>query len=721
MSREDVPAVSPADELVDELVDEAPVGEVPVEALERHGELSRSLDEDAFRYYVLDAPAASDADYDARMAELRGLEQAHPSLRTPDSPTQKVMGTISTDFTPVDHLERLMSLGNVFSAEELHEWAARARKEAASARWLCELKIDGLAVALVYRDGRLVRAATRGDGRTGEDITANVRTLASVPARLSGEHVPALLEVRGEVFIATADFTALNARLVAEGKAPFANPRNGAAGSLRQKDPRVTAGRPLSLTLHGIGAREGWEPETQSGAYEQLAAWGLPVSPYAEVFDDLDGVLGYIARWGEHRHDVTHEIDGVVVKVDQVPLQRRLGATSSAPRWAIAHKYPPEEATTKLHDIRVNVGRTGRVTPFAYMEPVQVGGVMVKLATLHNQDEVKRKDVRIGDTVVVRRAGDVIPEVVGPVAALRDGTERHFVMPTHCPECGTELGRPEGEVDVRCPNTVSCPAQLRESVFHFAGRGAMDIDGLGYETAIALLQAGRLTDIGGVFHLTAESFEGLRGFGPKKVEQILRGVEAARDRPLWRLLVGFSIRHVGPTAAQDVARQFRTLDAVMDASPEELAAVEGVGPVVARALHAWFADPRHRAIVERVRAGGARVADEGSDEGPRPLEGVTVVVTGTLPSYSRDGATEAVQALGGKVTGSVSKKTDFVVVGSDPGASKYDKAVKLGVPVLDDAGLTTLLQAGPEAARAVATVVGTAAGGAAEQPAGEPG
>jgi DNA ligase (NAD+) len=676
---------------------------VPVEARERHALLCRTLDENAFRYYVLDAPTISDAEYDALMRELRELEQAHPSLRTADSPTQKVMGTFSTDFTPVDHLERLMSLGNVFSDGELREWAGRARKEAASARWLCELKIDGLAVALVYRDGRLVRAATRGDGRTGEDITPNVRTLRQVPAELTGDGIPPLLEVRGEVFIATSDFALINERLVAEGKAPFANPRNAAAGSLRQKDPRVTASRPLSLTLHGIGAREGWEPESQSAAYEQLATWGLPVSEHYRVLDDLDGVLGYIAHWGEHRHDVEHDIDGVVVKVDQVPLQRRLGATSSAPRWAIAHKYPPEEATTKLHDIRVNVGRTGRVTPFAYMEPVHVGGVMVKLSTLHNQDEVRRKDVRIGDTVVVRRAGDVIPEVVGPVVALRDGTEREFVMPTHCPECGTELGRPEGEVDVRCPNTVSCPAQLRESVFHFAGRGAMDIDGLGYETAIALLQAGRLTDVGGVFHLTEESFEGLRGFGPKKREQILRGIEQARDRPLWRLLVGLSIRHVGPTAAQDVARQFRTLDAVMAATPEELAAVDGVGPVVAQALHDWFLDPRHREIVERIRAGGARTADEGADEGPRPLEGVTVVITGTLPSYSRDGATEAVQERGGKVTGSVSKKTDFVVVGSDPGASKYDKAVKLGIPLLDDAGLTTLLQEGPDAARAVAT------------------
>ena len=673
---------------------------------ERHAELAQQLNDLAFQYYVLTAPTVSDAEYDGLMRELTALEERWPELRTPESPSQKVMETFSTDFTPVDHLERLMSLDNVFSPDELQTWADRAvRNGGDTIRWLCELKIDGLAVALVYRDGRLVRAATRGDGRTGEDITGNVRTLASVPDRLVGNGIPPLLEVRGEVFIATADFAALNARLVEEGRPPFANPRNAAAGSLRQKDPRVTATRPLSLTLHGIGAREGYDPPSQSEAYEQLQQWGLPVSSRYEVHEELAGAKRYIVRWGEHRHAVEHDIDGVVVKVDQVPLQRRLGATSKAPRWAIAFKYPPEEVTTKLHDIRVNVGRTGRVTPFAFMEPVQVGGVMVKLATLHNQDEVKRKGVLIGDTVVVRRAGDVIPEVLGPVVSLRDGTEREFVMPTLCPECQTPLARPEGEVDVRCPNTVSCPAQLRESVFHFAGRGAMDIDGLGYETAIALLQAGRLTDIGGVFALTAESFAGMRGFGPKKVEQILRGVEAARDRPIWRLLVGLSIRHVGPTAAMDIARHFRSMDAILAASAEELAAVEGVGPVVAQALAGWFEDPRHREIVDKIRAGGARMEDEGADEGPRPLEGVTVVVTGTLASYSRDGATEAVQALGGKVTGSVSKKTDFVVVGTDPGASKYEKAVKLGVPTLDDAGLTVLLEQGPAAAREVAQPV----------------
>ena len=681
---------------------------VPVPAIERHGALSRELDEHAFRYYVLDQPTVSDAEYDAAMREVTALEQAHPSLRTPDSPTQRVMGTFSTGFAPVEHLERLLSLGNVFTGAELREWAGRVAKEAPQARWLCELKIDGLAVALVYRDGVLVRAATRGDGRTGEDITPNVRTLKGVPDRLVGEDVPPLLEVRGEVFIATDDFAALNARLVEEGRAPFANPRNAAAGSLRQKDPRTTASRPLSLTLHGIGAREGWDPVTQSEAYARLGAWGLPVSTYAEVFDDLDGALGYIAKWGEHRHDVTHEIDGVVVKVDELALQRRLGATSSTPRWAVAHKYPPEEATTKLLDIQVNVGRTGRVTPFAYMEPVQVGGVMVKLATLHNQDEVRRKDVRIGDTVVVRRAGDVIPEVVGPVAALRDGSEREFVMPTHCAECGSELRQvKDGDKDLRCPNHRSCPAQLRERVFSMAGRVALDIEGLGYEAARSLTEQGLVQDEGDVLLLDTEQlsrsdFYTTKSGGPSAAgRQLLASLEQVKGRPLWRWLVALSIRHVGPPTARDLARHFRSMDRIEVATVEELAAVDGVGPVVAQTVFDFFAVDWHRGVVDKWRLAGAALADDAGEEGPRPLEGVTVVVTGTLASFSRDGATEAVQALGGKVSGSVSKKTDFVVAGADPGASKYDKAVKLGVPLLDDAGLAVLLAEGPDAARAI--------------------
>jgi DNA ligase (NAD+) len=686
---------------------------VPVEARERHAEVAQTVEEHAFRYYVLAQPTVSDGEYDTLVSELEALEDRHPGLRTPDSPTQKVNERFSTDFTPVEHLERLMSLDNAFTEEELRAWATRQAKEIGdAARYLCELKIDGLAVALVYRNGVLERAATRGDGRTGEDVTRNVRTLKSVPDRLLSDDVPPLLEVRGEVFMASEDFTALNERLVAEGKAPFANPRNAAAGSLRQKDPRVTASRPLSLTLHGIGARSGWEPQSQSAAYRQLEKWGLPVSSRFEVFEDLDGVLGYIGRWGEHRHDVEHEIDGVVVKVDQVPLQRRLGATSKAPRWAIAHKYPPEEATTKLNDILVNVGRTGRATPFAVLEPVHVGGVMVGMATLHNQSEVKRKGVLIGDTVVVRRAGDVIPEVVGPVAALRDGSERAFVMPRDCPACGTEL-RPakEGDVDLRCPNARSCPSQLRERVFAVAGRGGFDIEGLGFEAAEALLTDGVVQDEGDVFLLDEDAllrsafFRKKDGALSANALKLLANLEVAKTRPLWRVIVSLSIRHVGPTAARELARAFRDLDRIAQASEEELAAVEGVGPTIARAVVEWFDVDWHRGIVEKWRSAGVRMADDGADEGPRPLEGVTVVVTGTLASYSRDGATEAVQELGGKVTSSVSKKTDFVVVGAEPGQSKYDKAVRLGVPVLDDDGFRALLTNGPEAARAQATVL----------------
>ena len=671
---------------------------------QRHLDLSRELDEHSYRYHVLDRPTISDAAYDQLMGELRAIEDSHPELRTPDSPTQKVGGAVSTLFTPVEHLERLLSLDNAFSDEELAGWATRVDREIGEGRstYLCELKIDGLAVDLVYERGRLVRGATRGDGRSGEDITPNIRTLADVPDQLAGKDVPELLEVRGEVYFPVEGFTALNERLVADGKAPFANPRNSAAGSLRQKDPRVTASRALRMIVHGIGARRGFDPETQSGAYERLAALGLPVSPRYEVFDDLADVRGYIARWGEHRHDIEHEIDGVVVKVDSLLLQRQLGSTSKAPRWAIAFKYPPEEVTTRLKDITVNVGRTGRVTPFGVMEPVKVSGSTVGLATLHNADEVKRKGVLIGDTVVLRKAGDVIPEIVGPVVDLRDGSEREFVMPTHCPECGTELVRPEGEADTRCPNTAGCPAQLREAIFHFAGRGALDIDGLGYKTGIALIDAGFVNDVGDVFHLTADQLRQLDGFGELSVTKLLAGIESARSRPLWRVLVGLSIRHVGPSAAQALAREFRSLDAIAAAPAEQLASVEGVGMTIAEALVAWFADERHRDIVERIRAGGARLADEVTDTGPRPLEGISVVITGSLAAHSRDSATEAVQSRGGKVSGSVSKKTHFVVAGDSPG-SKYDKAVSLGVPVLDDAGFETLLLSGPDAARAVAT------------------
>jgi DNA ligase (NAD+) len=685
--------------------------QVPDDARTRHRDLSEELDRYAFAYYVRDEPLVSDGQYDAMMVELKGIEADHPALVTPDSPSQKVNGGFTATFAPVQHLERMQSLDNVFSSDELSAWAARVERDAGSAvSWLCELKIDGLAVALLYEKGRLVRAATRGDGVTGEDVTANVRTMQDIPQQLTGEDLPDRLEVRGEIYFPVAAFADLNAAMVEQGKAPFANPRNAAAGSLRQKDPRITATRPLRLIVHGIGAHDGWQPERQSEAYVRLRGLGLPTSERYQVVDDLEGVWAYIENYRENRHSVEHEIDGVVVKVDQIALQRRLGSTSRAPRWAIAFKYPPEEATTRLLDIRVNVGRTGRVTPFAFMEPVKVAGSTVQLATLHNASEVKRKGVLIGDTVVIRKAGDVIPEVLGPVVAARTGDEREFVMPTHCPECGTEL-RPEkeGDADIRCPNARSCPAQLRERLFHVAGRGAFDIENLGYEAAIALLQSSLLQDEGDLFFLDAEKLEQSDFFTKKDGTlsanglKLLANLQTRKDVPLWRVLVALSIRHVGPTAAQALARDFRSIDRIMEATEDELAAADGVGPTIAAAVRDWFTVDWHREVVEKWRTAGVRMADAGEDAPPGPLTGLTVVVTGSLRDYSRDQATAAIQERGGKVTGSVSKKTSFVVVGADPG-TKYDKAVQVKAPILDDDGFRVLLEDGPDAAREVATV-----------------
>ncbi|MCU1669641.1 MAG: ligA2 [Blastococcus sp.] len=685
--------------------------EVPGDARTRHRDLSEELDRYAFAYYVRDEPLVSDGQYDELMGELKALEAAHHALVTPESPSQKVNGGFTATFSPVQHLERMQSLDNAFSSDELSAWAARVEREgAAGASYLCELKVDGVAVAIVYENGRMVRAATRGDGTTGEDVTANVRTMENVPQQLTGEDVPELLEVRGEIYFPVAAFADVNAAMVEQGKAPFANPRNAAAGSLRQKDPRVTASRPLRLVVHGVGAHRGFEVDRQSSAYDRLRALGLPVSDRYRVVDDLPQVWEFIERTKEQRHSVEHEIDGVVVKVDQYALQRRLGSTSRAPRWAIAFKYPPEEATTKLLDIRVNVGRTGRVTPFAYMEPVKVAGSTVQLATLHNASEVKRKGVLIGDTVVIRKAGDVIPEVLGPVVAARNGSEREFEMPTHCPECGTEL-RPEkeGDADIRCPNARSCPAQLRERVFHVAGRGAFDIENLGYEAATALLQSALLQDEGDIFFLDEEKLQRTDFFTKKdgalsaNGRKLLANLETRKDVPLWRVLVALSIRHVGPTAAQALARDFRSMERIMAATEEELAAADGVGPTIAGAVRDWFAVDWHLDVVEKWRRAGVRMADAGEDAPPGPLTGITVVVTGSLRDYSRDQAIAAIQEQGGKVTGSVSKKTGFVVVGADPG-SKYDKAVAVKAPILDDDGFRVLLADGPEAARAVATI-----------------
>ena len=640
----------------------------------RWQELADEVRGHQFRYYVKDAPIVSDAEFDRLFNELAAMEERYPELRVPDSPTQLVGGAgFATEFTPAEHLERMLSLDDVFNVEELEAWSVRVENEIGpDPHYLCELKVDGVAIALVYRDGRLERAATRGDGRVGEDVTLNARTIGDIPETLTRSEefpVPAVLEVRGEVFFMLADFQNLNANLVAEGKPPFANPRNSAAGSLRQKNPAVTARRPLRMICHGLGRAEGFGPATLHDAFAALKAWGLPVSTHTARVDGLAAVRERIEFWGERRHTIEHEIDGVVVKLDDLSQQRRLGATSRAPRWAVAYKYPPEEAQTTLVDIRVNVGRTGRVTPFAFMTPVRVAGSTVSLATLHNGSEVKRKGVLIGDTVMIRKAGDVIPEVLGPVVDLRDGTEREFVMPTHCPECGTLLApAKEGDVDIRCPNARSCPAQLRERVFHLAGRGGLDIEGLGYEAATALLSANVITDEGDLFALTADDLMRCDFFRTKdgklsaNATRLLKNLQQAKDRPLWRILVALSIRHVGPT--------------------------------IAAALREWFDVDWHRAIVDKWRAAGVKMADERDTDIEPTLAGLTIVVTGSLTGFSRDEAKEAILSRGGKAAGSVSKKTSFVVAGDAPG-SKYDKAVELGVPILDEDGFRALLTDGP--------------------------
>ena len=703
--------------------------EAPAEARKRHADLSLEITEADHRYYILDSPTISDIDYDTKMRELRALEEQYPDLRTPDSPTQTVHGAISTLFTPVEHLERLLSLDNVFTLEDLGGWSDRVTKLGGAGPYLCELKIDGLAIDLVYRDGKLVKAATRGDGRTGEDVTPNIRTIASIPARLSGHRAPGRARGPGRGVHAGGGVRQAELLAARRGQGRLRQPaelggRLAAAegpqghrvpGPGRHR-PRHRPGRGLSRRTSGIsgdgggpgrGRPPGRRPDTQSGWYQRLGEWGLPVSTLYQVVPDMDGVREYIAYYGEHRHDPPYEIDGVVVKVDQIALQRQLGSTSRAPRWAIAFKYPPEEVTTRLLDIQVNVGRTGRVTPFAVMEPVKVSGSTVDRATLHNADEVKRKGVLIGDMVILRKAGDVIPEVLGPVADLRTGDEREYVYPTHCPSCGTKLSREEDEVDWRCPNTRSCPAQLRERLFHLAGRGAFDIEVLGWEAVAALLDGALVADEGDVFALTAEKLETCPFFMVKQgtlsanATRLLANLDEVRTRPLWRILVALSIRHVGPTAARALASEFGSLDRIEEASVDALAAVDGVGPTIAASLREWFAVDWHRAIVAKWREAGVRLEDPDWDPdraAARLLAGVSVVITGTLEGMNRDEAAEAVRAAGGKVTSSVSKKTNFVVAGENAG-SKYDKATELGVPILDEAAFRVLLEQGPEAVR----------------------
>lgn len=773
---------------------------------ERIAELTALLEQAREEYYVQDAPSLPDAEYDRLERELRELEAENPQLAKEDSPTRTVGGRVEAGFAPVEHLERMMSLDNAFSLEEVDAWALRAAEGLggpSESPYLVELKIDGLAIDLVYENGVLARGVTRGDGRVGEDVTANVRTIANVPERLDTENPPAVLEVRGEVFYPSAEFEALNAQRREAGLAEFANPRNTAAGSLRQKDPAVTASRALKVFVHGIGVHDGVTAASQSEVYAQLADWGLPTSPYATVVATLAEVRAFIEHYGEHRHDVEHEIDGIVIKIDRFSQQRALGSTSRAPRWAIAYKYPPEEVTTTLVDIQVNVGRTGRVTPFGVMEPVKVAGSTVEMATLHNQFEVERKGVLIGDTVILRKAGDVIPEILGPVEAMRDGTERAFVMPTECPACGTPIGpAKEGDKDWRCPNTKDCPSQVTGRIEHAASRGAFDIESLGEESAIALtdpdkrrgealaaLRAGhavhlpidsledverdsfavvkngevtdgtdgvpllRITDPddellpglqtpvvttgANLFDLTAEDLREVAVWQPerrdgaptgdwrvhrvfwsrptfrhykreqawkqqrdsaplKNTELLLDELERAKEQPLWRVLVALSIRHVGPTAARSLATAYGSMDAIRAASLEELAETDGVGPTIAESVLEWFAEPWHGELVDAWLASGVRRADEVEEGFVRTLEGVTVVVTGGLEGFTRDGAKEAIISRGGKASGSVSKKTHVVVEGENAG-SKAEKARDLGVPILDEAGFVALLEGGLEA------------------------
>lgn len=686
---------------------------MPTDVRERHAALSEEINGHRFRYYVLDSPTVSDGEFDVLWHELLAIEEAHPGLVTPESPSQQVGGTFSTDFTAVDHLERMLSLDNTFDADELGAWVDRVEKELGPTDYICELKIDGLALNLLYEDGRLVRGLTRGDGRTGEDVTLNVRTLQDVPVQLTGTDefpVPKLVEVRGEVYFRLEDFADLNAKLVEAGKDAFANPRNTAAGSLRQKDPKVTASRRLHLICHGLGKRDGFEPARQSEAYAALKAWGLPVSDHTKVVSTRDELFAQIEYWHEHRHDVEHEIDGIVVKIDEVAKQRRLGTTSRAPRWAIAYKYPPEEATTTLLDIGVDVGRTGRVTPYAMMAPVKVAGSTVERATLHNASEVKRKGVLIGDRVVIRKAGDVIPEVLGPVMDARPADAYEWTMPTSCPSCGTTLAyEKEGDADIRCPNSYECPGQRVERLTYLASRKSLDIEVLGYEAAVALIESGALHDEGDLFDLDEEKLLEVELFRTKagvlsaNGQKLLQNLETVKERPLWRILVALSIRHVGPTAARALALEFGSLPKIMSASEEELAEAEGVGPTIVTAVQEWFATPWRSEIVAKWERAGVRMEEERDDSIPRNLKDLSIVVTGSLQTFSRDEAKEAIMVRGGKAVGAVSKKTAFVVVGDAPG-SKYDKAVQLKVPVLDEDGFRVLLTEGPDAARETAQI-----------------
>ncbi len=667
-------------------------------------DLCEQIRDHQFKYYAQDKPTITDGEFDALLIELKKLEAAHPEFKLADSPSDLVGGGFATHFQQADHLEKMMSLDNVFDADELTNWFERVAKTSTKNSWLCEVKVDGLAINLRYEKGKLTKALTRGNGVTGEDVTLNIRTIATIPHELKGKNIPELLEVRGEVFFPIAAFNEFNDQQEELGKERFANPRNAAAGSLRQKDPRVTASRPLSMVVHGIGAATGVTFDSQSSAYELLKGFGLPTSSRYKVVKSAAEVSEFVAYYADHRHDIEHEIDGIVIKVNEIPIQDELGFTARAPKWAIAYKYPPEEVTTKLLDIKVSVGRTGRVTPFAFMEPVKVAGSTVTNATLHNAEEVVRKGILIGDTVLIRKAGDVIPEVLGPVIAKRDGSEKPFVMPTKCPDCGSKLRAiSEGDVDIRCPNTQSCPAQLRERIYYIGSRVALDIDVLGYEAASALLEDKLITDESDLFALTEKDLAKSQFFLKKdgslglNVEKFLKGLDAAKSKPLWRILVSLSIRHVGPIAAQALAKNFGSVAAISKASEIELSNTDGVGEVIAQSIIEWFAVDWHQEIITKWQKAGVQlveVARESTD--PQTLKGLTLVVTGSLEDFTRDGVSEVITSHGGKTSSSVSKKTDFVVAGEAAG-SKLAKAEELGVRVLNESEFKTLLAKGPAA------------------------
>jgi len=663
-------------------------------------ELREKIEEANYRYYVLDDPTISDAEYDELMRELRSLEEQHPELITPDSPTQRVGAAVDqSTFAAVEHLRPLFSLDNAESMADLEAWADRVRRGLGHdpSGYAVELKIDGLAVVLVYEDGRFVRGATRGDGTVGEDITANLRTLDQVPKRLRGDDVPSLLEVRGEVYMSYEAFEELNRRQAEAGQRLFTNPRNAAAGSVRMKDASITASRQLGIWIYQAGIIEGGPSlatHTETMAY--LAGLGFPVNPRSSRVDDLAGVEAYVKDAEEHRHDLEYQTDGVVVKVDSLAEQDALGFTARAPRWAIAYKFPPEERTTKLLDIQINVGRTGAATPYAILEPVFVGGANVSRATLHNQDQIALKDIRIGDQVVVRRAGDVIPEVVGPVVAARTGEERVWQMPANCPFCGHPIVRPEGEAVARCTGGFECPSRLREWLFHFAGRGGMDIEHLGYRTIDLLLEKGLIRGPADLFAFDTRALLEEEGWGETSVANLEKAIDAARNRPPARLLTALGIRHVGSTMARRLIRHFGSIPALLDAPLEEIAAVEGVGEVIAREVKRWASDPANRELIDRLAAAGVQMGEEKAPSaGGGPLEGVTLVVSGTLEGFTREEAEAAIEAAGGRATGSVSAKTTALVVGESPGASKVNRATELGIPIIDEATFVRLLEEGP--------------------------